>query len=74
MKEISRILVISRMTPYCRGAIHYGLSLARRYKGELFILHLFSNPGDIIGVNASGSFPQEEYNKYRDIQQKPRMN
>ncbi|ALC16584.1 nucleotide-binding universal stress protein, UspA family [Desulfuromonas soudanensis] len=70
MKEISRILVISRMTPYCRDAIHYGLSLARKYKGELFILHLLANPGDIIGVNASGLFPLEEYNKYRDIQQK----
>jgi nucleotide-binding universal stress UspA family protein len=70
MKDISRILVISRMTPYCRDAIHYGLSLARKYKGELFILHLLSNPGDIIRVNASGSFPLEEYNKYRDVQQK----
>jgi len=70
MKDHSRILVISRMTPYCRDAIHYGLSLARKYKGELFILHLLSNPGDIFAVNAPGLFPQEEYNRYLDIQQK----
>ena len=68
MENIRRILVVSRMTPYCREAIHYGVSLARKYKAELQVLHLVSNPGDMKAVNAPGLIPGEEYKNYLNMQ------
>jgi nucleotide-binding universal stress UspA family protein len=56
------------MTPYCREAIHYGVSLARKYKAELQVLHLVSNPGDMKAVNAPGLIPGEEYKNYLNMQ------
>src|SRR5690349_20339799 len=56
------------MTPYCQEAIHYGLSLARKFDAELQVLHLVSNPVDMKAVNAPGLFPKEEYKNYRNIQ------
>ena len=68
METIKRILVVSRMTPYCREAIRYGASLARKCEAELQVLHLVSNPADMKAVNAPGLFPSEEYKNYKDIQ------
>lgn len=69
MKNFERILVVSRMTAYCREAIRYGISLARKYDAELHVLHLVSNPiADMKAVNAPGLFLSEEYKNYRDIQ------
>ena len=68
MENIRRILVISRMTPYCREAIHCGVSIARKYNAGLQVLHLVSNPGDMMAVNAPGLFPSEEYKNYQNIQ------
>jgi nucleotide-binding universal stress UspA family protein len=69
MENIRRILVISRMTPYCREAIHCGVSLARKYDAELQVLHFVSNPVDMKVVNAPTSlFPAEEYKNYQNIQ------
>lgn len=68
MKSIKRILVISRMTPYCREAIHCGVSIARKYDAELQVLHLVYDPGDMKAVNAPGLFPWEEYKNYPNIQ------
>ena len=68
MENIRRVLVISRMTPYCREAIHCGVSIARKYDAGLQVLHLVSNPGDMMAVNAPGLFPSEEYKNYQNIQ------
>lgn len=68
MENIRRILVISRMTPYCREAIHCGVSLARKYDAKLHVLHLVSNPVDMKVVNAPGLFPNEECKNYKNIQ------
>jgi hypothetical protein len=40
MEDIKRILVVSRMTTYCRKALHYGISLSKRYGASLSIIHL----------------------------------
>jgi len=69
METIKRILVVSRMNPYSRKIIHSGVSLARKYNAKLYILHLFSNPVDMVAVNAPGLFPEEEYKNYRNSQQ-----
>lgn len=68
MENIRHILVISRMTPYCREAIRCGVSLARKHDAKLHVLHLVSNPVDMKAVNAPGLFPNEEYKNYKDIQ------
>ena len=69
MENIRSILVITRMTPYCREAIHCGVSLARKFDAKLLVLHLVSNPVEMIAVNAPGVFPEEEYKNYENSQQ-----
>jgi nucleotide-binding universal stress UspA family protein len=68
METINRILVISRMNPYSRKAIHYGVSLARMYKAKLYVLHLVSEPIDPMSVNAPGLFPEVQYTSYFNSQ------
>ncbi|MDD2541151.1 MAG: universal stress protein [Desulfuromonadaceae bacterium] len=51
MEDIKRILVVSRMTKDCREAVHYGISLARKYNAELSILHVIHNPFGLEGWN-----------------------
>lgn len=49
MDEIGRILVVSRSTKYCQKAVHYGVSLARKYDAELLVLHVEHNPFGVKG-------------------------
>lgn len=69
MGNFRNILVISRMIPYSRGAIKAGISLARKYDAKLLVLHLISNPVDLMAVNAPGLFPDEQYKNYLSGQQ-----
>ena len=69
MENFSSILVVSRMIPYSRKAIKVGISLARKFDANLMVLHLISNPVDLMAVNAPGLFPAEQYNNYVDSQQ-----
>jgi nucleotide-binding universal stress UspA family protein len=61
MEDINRILVVSRMTKYCRDAVHYGISLARKYDAELSILHVIHNPFGLQGWNLPTVSLEEEY-------------
>ncbi|HAM53191.1 MAG TPA: universal stress protein [Nitrospiraceae bacterium] len=49
MEDIKRILVVSRMTTYCRKALHYGISLSKRYGASLSIIHVVHNPFGLEG-------------------------
>lgn len=69
METIKRILVISRMIPYSRKTIKYGIALARKHDAELHVLHLVSKPVDMLAVNAPGLFPEEEYKNFNNSQQ-----
>jgi nucleotide-binding universal stress UspA family protein len=69
MDNFRNILVISGMIPYSRKAIKVGISLARKYDAELLVLHLVSNPVDLMAVNAPGLFPDEQYKNYMNSQQ-----
>lgn len=69
MENFRNILVISRMIPYSREAIKVGISLARKYDAKLLVLHLVSNPVDMMAVNAPGLFPDEQYKNYMSSQQ-----
>ena len=44
MDEVMRILVVSRMTTYCWKAVHYGISLAKKYDAELYFVHCTHDP------------------------------
>ena len=69
MKNIKNILVISRMTPYSQKAINFAVSLARKFDAKVLVLHLISNPVDMMAVNAPGLFPDEEYKNYKNSMQ-----
>jgi nucleotide-binding universal stress UspA family protein len=68
MKNIRRILVVSRMNSYSRDAVHFGVSLARRYDAKLSVLHLIANPIDM-AVYIPGQFPEDDIAHYLNVQQ-----
>ena len=63
MPEIQRILVVSRMTKYCREAVEQGISLARSYGGELFVLHVVHNPFGYEGWNLPMVSLEKDYQR-----------
>lgn len=66
MEHINRILVVARSTKYCHKAVHYGVSLARKYGAELSILHVIHNPFGLEGWNLPLAYRpdlEEEYNR-----------
>jgi universal stress protein A len=63
MKDVNRILVVSRSTKHCQKAVHYGVSLARKYKAELFVVHVMHNPFMLGGWNLAIPSLQMEYER-----------
>lgn len=63
MAEIDRILVVSRSTKYCQKAVHYGVSLARKYNAELFVLHVEHNPFGTKGWSLPIVSLEEDYKR-----------
>ena len=64
MDDISRILVVSRSTQYCRKAVHYGVLLAKKHEAELYVIHAIYNPFGVEGWNVplpSHTVLAEEY-------------
>jgi len=51
MEDIRRILVVTKSTKYCQKAVHYAVSLARKYGAEIVILHVIHNPFGMEGWN-----------------------
>nr|WP_320050492.1 universal stress protein [uncultured Desulfuromonas sp.] len=69
MNIFNRILIVSRMTPDCRTAVHCGLSLARKYHAKLQVLHLVSNPFDMKVINVPELFTEGDVKNYLNLQQ-----
>ena len=63
MEDIKRILVVSRMTKYCRKAVHYGVSLARKCGAELYVIHVIHNPFGYEGWNLPIYSLKEDYKR-----------
>jgi universal stress protein A len=63
MKDINRILVASGVTKYCRKAVHYGVSMARKYEAELYVIHVVHNPFGYEGFNLPMISLDEEFKK-----------
>lgn len=63
MEDINRILVVSRSTKYCEKAVHYGISLARKFRAELIVIHVVHNPFSLEGWNLPVPSLEKEYEK-----------
>lgn len=63
MEDFGRILVVSRMTSNCQEAVHYGVSLARKYGAKLFLLHAIHNPFGLEGWNLPIVSLEKDYEK-----------
>lgn len=66
MEDVKRILVVSRSTKKCRKAIHYGVSLARKYGVELHIVHVIHDPFSLEGWNLPIPSLHEEYERLKE--------
>jgi universal stress protein A len=66
MDEIKRILVVSRMTRYCRKAVHYGISMAEKYGAELYVIHVIHNPFGYKGWNLPLVSLEAEYKRVQE--------
>lgn len=73
MENIKRILVVSRMSQYCKEAVQIGISLAKKYTADLTVLHLISNPVDQEALNAPLPYPDERHKSYRSIQEETKV-
>lgn len=63
MEDIKRILVVSRMTRYCRKAVHYGVSLSSKFGAELFVIHVVHDPLIFGAWNLPKPSLEREYEK-----------
>ena len=67
MESVKRILVITRSSKDCRFAVDSGISLARHYGADLFVLHLSPGPFDLDSLHMPERFLPEEYGKYESV-------
>ena len=51
MNGLNRILVVSMCTRHCLKAVHWGVSLAKNYNAQLFVIHVMHNPFGLEGWN-----------------------
>ena len=72
MEKIKHILVVSRLSQYCREAVGIGISLAKKYDSQLSVLHLVSNPVSMEALNAPLPFPDGRHKSYASIQEEVR--
>jgi len=63
MDDIKRILVVSRMTRYCRKAVHYGISLSQKYGAELYVVYVVYDPFNFGVWNLPIPSLEEEYKR-----------
>ena len=63
MKDVNRILVVSRSTKHCQKAVHCGVSLAQKYGAKLFVIHVMHNPFMLEGWNLGMPSLQMEYDR-----------
>ena len=70
MGDIKNILVVSRMSRHCRRAVHFGVSLAKKYGASLSVVHVVHDPFGIEGWNLP--LPNLEKD-YQNLLKKTRM-
>jgi nucleotide-binding universal stress UspA family protein len=71
MDDFKRILVVSRSILSCRKAVHYGVSLAKKYEAELYVIHSIYNPFGLRGWSVGTLSLEKEYeNILQDVRRK----
>ena len=63
MNEYKRILVVSRMIQSSRKAIHFGVSLAQKYKAKLYVIQSIYNPFSLKGWSVGTLALGKEYQR-----------
>ena len=63
MGEIKRILAMCGVATCCQEIIDCGISMARKYKAELYFIHIIHNPFGLEGWNLPMFSLEEEYYK-----------
>lgn len=63
MKDVKRILVVSRMTENCRKAVQYSISMSQKNRAELYVVHVIHNPFGYEGWNLPIMSLEEDYKK-----------
>lgn len=64
MENFKRVLVVDRMSEYCKDAVQTGISLARKYGAELEVLRIVTNIAGTLSMgggslNAPSPVPDE---------------
>jgi len=72
MEQIKHILVVSRLSQYCRDAVGIGISLAKKYGSQITVLHLVSNPVTMEALNAPLPFSDGRHKTYASVQDEAR--
>ncbi|WP_129125502.1 universal stress protein [Geomonas oryzae] len=67
MENFKRVLVVNRMSEYCRDAVQAGISIARKYGSELMVLHIATSTEGTLSMaggalNAPSAIPDEVKN------------
>lgn len=63
VEDVKKILVVSRDTKDCRKAVHYGVSLAKKFGASLYVIHVLHDPFIFGGWNLPIPAMEEEYKK-----------
>ncbi|MBJ6723839.1 universal stress protein [Geomesophilobacter sediminis] len=69
MDDLKNILIVSRMTPYCREAVEMGLMFAKRFQARLFVLYIPKFIVDMEAVNAPDLSLDKDAKTYRTVQE-----
>lgn len=71
MDNVNHILVLSRSAEDCCKALHYGVSLSKKYGAELFVLHVMHDPFSVEGwslpIPDLGALQEEQQKMREDI-------
>lgn len=72
MEQVRHILVVSRLSEYCRDAVGVGISLAKKYGSKITVLHVVTNPVTMEALNAPLPYPTGRHKTYASIQEEAR--
>lgn len=70
MKNVKKILVVTRSTKNCKNAVHMGASLARQYGAQLYVMDVVTDPFSIKGWNLPVPSLEKEYRKTVEVAKK----
>lgn len=63
MDDVKNILAVSRSTKQCNRVVQYGVSLAKKYSAELYVIRVIHDPFSMEGWNLPIPYLREEYDK-----------